>query len=408
MNGGKRVVITGCGVVSALGDTPEELYSRLAAGESAVRIMTQWGTGQAAAPVELPEAVIRSIPRAKRRFMGRVAILSALAGRRAVESAGLSEEEVHSPRTGCVVGSTIGSTSEMESAFRTLLMGSGIEEVSPMAFFRCASHTTAFNTAALLDISGTVYSPSAACASGLQAAGIGMALISSGVQDVVLCGGADEVSPLVSGCFELMEAHASAEGLTPDLIARPFDRRRNGLVCGEGAGILVLEEYEHAKARGAKILAEVYSYASCRCPKSVSQSDSSSILRCVRDVYSQAGLTPADTDYVSAHATSTQQGDRAEAEALRAVFGDSVPVSSLKGHLGHTLAASGTLEIIAVLEMMKHGTLIPTRNLEEVDPECAGLDHVMRAPRSCRVRTVLKDCFAFGGINSAMLFGNVN
>ncbi|MBO4491633.1 MAG: beta-ketoacyl-[acyl-carrier-protein] synthase family protein [Lentisphaeria bacterium] len=407
MNGGRRVVITGCGVVSSLGNTPEELYSRLVAGESAVRIMTEWGTGQAAAPVDLPESEVRSIPRSKRRFMGRVAILSALAGRKAAESAGLSEEEVHSERTGCVVGSTIGSTTEMESSFRTLLVGAGIADMSPMAFFKCASHTTAFNMASLLDIAGAVYSPSAACASGLQAAGIGMAMISSGIQDVVLCGGADEVSPLVSGCFELMEAHASAEGQPPDRIARPFERGRNGLVCGEGAGILVLEEYEHARARGARILAEIYSYSSCRCPGSVSQSDSSSILRCMRDVYRQVDFTPAETDYISAHATSTRQGDKAEADALRSVFGESVPVSSLKGHLGHTLAASGTLEIIAVLEMMKHGMLIPTRNLEEVDPECGGLDHV-REPRPCRIRRVLKNCFAFGGINSAMLFGDVN
>ena len=404
MNGGRRVVITGCGVISSLGNTPEELYSRLAAGESAVRIMTSWCTGQAAAPVDLSEDVVRSIPRAKRRFMGRVAILSALAGRRAVESAGLSEEEIRSERTGCVVGSTIGSTSEMENSFRTLLTGAGVAEMSPMAFFKSASHTAAFNTASLLDICGAVYSPSAACASGLQAAGLGLAMISSGIQDVVLCGGADEVTPLVSGCFELMEAHASAEGQSPDRIARPFDRKRNGLVCGEGAGILVLEEYEHARARGAQILAEVYSYASCRCPGSVSQSDSSSVLRCVRDVYRGVDFTPAETDYISAHATSTIQGDKAEADAIRAMFGDSVPVSSLKGHLGHTLAASGTLEIIAVLEMMKHGTLIPTRNLEEVDPGCGGLDHV-RSLRRCPIRRVLKNCFAFGGINSAMLFG---
>ena len=402
MNGGRRVVITGCGVVSSLGNTPEELYSRLVAGESAVRIMTEWGTGQAAAPVDLPESEVRSIPRSKRRFMGRVAILSALAGRKAAESAGLSEEEVHSERTGCVVGSTIGSTTEMESSFRTLLVGAGIADMSPMAFFKCASHTTAFNMASLLDIAGAVYSPSAACASGLQAAGIGMAMISSGIQDVVLCGGADEVSPLVSGCFELMEAHASAEGQPPDRIARPFERGRNGLVCGEGAGILVLEEYEHARARGARILAEIYSYSSCRCPGSVSQSDSSSILRCMRDVYRQVDFTPAETDYISAHATSTLQGDAAEAAAIREIFGSEVPVSSLKGHLGHTLGASGPLEMAAVFEMARHGLLIPTRNLVDIDPACAGIDHVT-VPREKRIHIFFKNSFAFGGINASLI-----
>ena len=403
---GRRVVITGRGIVSALGNTPETLFARLAAGDSAVRIAADWGTHLPVAPVDLPEKTVRSIPRAMRRSMGRVALLSALAGRNAAEDAKLKESDLRSSRTGCVIGSTMGSAGSIEETFRTLYLGNGMTDISPMAFFKCASHTTAFNTAHLLGMTGMVYSPSAACASGLQAVGIASSMIRSGEQDIVLAGGADEVNRVVSGCFELMNAHAVCTDGCPENVARPFERTRNGLVCGEGAGVLVLEEYEHAKARGADILAEVYAYATCQCPDSVSQSDSASILRCLHEVYRLADLKPEETDYINAHATSTIQGDLAEAVALRRFFGSSVPVSSMKGHLGHTLGASGVLETVISLEMMKNRLLIPTRNLNEPDPACEGLDFV-RTLTEKPVRTILKNCFAFGGINSTLLFGAV-
>ncbi|MBR2435790.1 MAG: beta-ketoacyl-[Lentisphaeria bacterium] len=402
----KRVVITGWGVSSALGNSPEELFRRLAANESAVRMMSEWGDPLPAAPVELTQEEIKSVPRGVRRSMGRLALMSALAAKRAAESAGLTEEELTGGDTGCVAGSTMGSSETMEESFRTMLIGNGISDISPMAFFKSASHSAAFNAANYLNITGVVYAPAAACASGLQSVGIGESLIRSGSQSVVLCGGADEVTRVVSGCFELMEAHAPSEGVAPENAPRPFEKNRSGLVCGEGAAFVVLEDYEHAKKRSAPILGEIYGYATCRCPNQVSQSDSRSILRCLNSVYKAAGISVEETDYISAHATSTRQGDQAEAEALREFFGDRVPLSSLKGHLGHTLGASGVLEMIVSLEMMNRGLLLPTRNLEEVSPECAGLYH-LRSAEEKKVKTILKNCFAFGGINSTLLFGKL-
>ena len=299
----------------------------------------------------------------------------------------------------------MGSSETLEESFRILLNGNGMSDISPMAFFKSASHTASFNAANYLNITGYVYSPSAACASGMQSVGIGDNLVRSGMQDVVFCGGADEVTRVVSGCFELMEAHAP-DSEDPAGAPRPFERNRKGLVCGEGAAFVVLEEYEHARKRGAKIYGEIYGYSTCRCPDQVSQSDHRSIYRCLQEVYKNAGLPVSATDYISAHATSTRQGDQAEAEALRNFFGDTVPLSSLKGHLGHTLGASGVLEMIAALEMMNASYLIPTRNLEEIAPECEGLYHLQRGMEK-EISVILKNCFAFGGINTTLLFGKL-
>ena len=401
----RRVVITGCGISSALGNTSQDLFHRLSENHSAVKRMENWDTSLLAAPVELTDTEIKSMPRGVRRSMGRLALMSALAAKRASDDAFLTEDELTCGRTGCVAGSTMGSSETMEESFRILLSGNGMSDISPMAFFKSASHTASFNAANYLNITGYVYSPAAACASGMQSVGIGDNLIRSGMQDVVLCGGADEVTRVVSGCFELMEAHAP-DCADPATAPRPFERNRKGLVCGEGAAFVVLEEYEHAKKRGAKIYGEIFGYSTCRCPNQVSQSDHRSIYRCLQEVYKNANLPVSATDYISAHATSTLQGDQAEAEALRNFFGDTVPLSSLKGHLGHTLGASGVLEMIAALEMMNAGYLIPTRNLDEIAPECVGLYHLQQGMEK-EISVILKNCFAFGGINTTLLFGKL-
>ena len=181
-----------------------------------------------------------------------------------------------------------------------------------------------------------------------------------------------------------------------------FSAHRKGLGCGEGAAVFCLEEYEHAVKRGAKIYGEIIGYSSNSGGNGLSQSDAPAIARCMTDTCASAGINPSDIDYISAHATSTLQGDAAEAAAIREVFGANVPVSSLKGHLGHTLGASGPLEMAAVFEMARHGILIPTRNLVDIDPACAGIDHVT-APREKRIRIFFKNSFAFGGINASLI-----
>ena len=402
---GGRVVITGKGVVSSLGNTPEELYANLAAGRSGVREMPDWGGTplKLAAPAILPEGMEKTIPRTFRRAMGRVGMYSALAARAAAEDAGLSAEFLKSGDCGCVIGSTMGGSGSIAETFRLLLSGRG-EEIPATQFFKCVSHTAAFNAANLLGICGVVESPSAACASGLQALGLARDLIARGAQKAVICGGAEELSPEVNASFDQIYASVNSEpgegGARRE--SRPFDAARCGLVCGDGAGILVLEELDHALERGAHIYGEVIGFATCGCGSTLSQSDASAIRRCLELVCRDAGITPGQIDYVSAHATATVQGDREEAAALRSFFGDRVPVSSLKGHLGHTLGASGSLELIAVLLMMERSELLPTLHLEHIAEDCSGVN-LIREKQTQEIGVFLKNCFAFGGINATLL-----
>ena len=400
MNGLKRVVITGCGVYSALGFTPGELFDSLAAGRSAV---VRGGKDEhflPTAPAPRDPELFRALPRTLRRAMAPSACFTAMAGLAAMKDSGLTQDELLALNAGCAVGSTMGSVSALRDGYALVLSGQS-DRLSPMHFFKSASHTTAFNLARTLGLNGAVYSPCSACASGLQAMGLGAALISAGQAAVMFCGGADETGSEVSGSFSLMYAHAPVSD-DPAGSSQPFSAHRKGLVCGEGAGIFCLEEYEHAVKRGAKIYGEIAGYSSNSGGNGLSQSDAPAIARCMADTCAAAGIAPSDIDYISAHATSTLQGDAAEAAAIREVFGANVPVSSLKGHLGHTLGASGPLEMAAVFEMARHGVLIPTRNLVDIDPACAGIDH-LTAPREKRIRVFFKNSFAFGGINASLI-----
>jgi 3-oxoacyl-[acyl-carrier-protein] synthase II len=334
--------------------------------------------------------------------MGRLALFAVQAAEQAVADAGLDEKLLTGGRTGCVVGSTMGSAGSINETFETMLPERDLSELTSMKFFQCVSHTAAMNISQYLNISGVVMATSAACASGLQAIGAGFDLIRTGRQDCVLCGGAEELHPTVTGSFDVLYATSANHNESPKTTPRPFDRDRDGLVCGEGGGILVLEDYEHAVARGARIIAEIVGYSTCGSGAHVSQSSSEAMIRCMRDVLADSGLGPDGIDYISAHATATLHGDVEEAAAIREIFGDRVPVSSLKGHMGHTLGASGAIETIAALKMMEQGIIYPTHNLENIDPACAGIQHVQQ-PLERPVNTILKNSFAFGGINAALV-----
>lgn len=400
MNGLKRVVITGSGIYSALGFTPGELFDNLAAGKSAVVRGGKEENFLPTAPAPREPERFRVLPRTLRRAMAPSACFTAMAGLAAMRDSGLTLDDLDALNAGCAVGSTMGSVSALRDGYALVLSGQS-DRLSPMHFFKSASHTTAFNLARTLGLNGAIYSPCSACASGLQAMGLGAALIAAGQATVMFCGGADETGPEVSGSFSLMYAHAPAED-EPAGSSQPFSAHRKGLVCGEGAAVFCLEEYGHAVRRGAKIYGEIVGYASNSGGNGLSQSDAPAIARCMADTCAAAGIPPTDIDYISAHATSTLQGDAAEAAAIRETFGTNVPVSSLKGHLGHTLGASGPLEMAAVFEMARHGVLIPTRNLADVAPDCAGIDHVT-VPREKQIRTFFKNSFAFGGINASLI-----
>ena len=401
----KRVVITGVGAVSPLGDDVASLISGIEQGKSAIRYMEGWDEyvglrSLVGAPAELKNE--RAIPRKSRRSMGRMSFFAVQASEQALADAGIGREELASDRIGCVIGSTMGSAKSLSETFETMLPERDLSQLTAMKFFQCISHTAAMNVAQYLGITGYVMATSAACASSLQAIGTGYDLIRMGKQDVVLCGGAEELHPTVTASFDILLATSSRYNDDPQRTPRPFDSERDGIVCGEGSGMLALEEYERALARKARIYAEIIGYHTGGSGDHVSQSNQESVVRCLRRALASAEISAGDVDYISAHGTATRHGDEVEAKAIREVFGDRVPVSSLKGNMGHTLGASGALELIVSLGMMEKGVVYPTLNLDSVDEGCGGIHHV-RKPLTREIETMIKNCFAFGGINAALV-----
>ncbi|MBI4839002.1 MAG: beta-ketoacyl-[acyl-carrier-protein] synthase family protein [Nitrospirae bacterium] len=401
----KRVVITGAGVISPLGNEVHSFIEGLETGKSAVRYMEEWRgyTGMrshVAAPAELKDE--RKIPRQSRRSMGRMSIFAVQASEQAIADSGITPADMSSGRTGCIIGSTMGSAKSINDVFETMLPAKDLSNLSSSMFFQCMAHTAAANVAQYLGLTGYIMASAAACASSLQAVGTAYDLIRLGRQDIFLCGGAEELHPTVTGSFDILYATSVKYNQTPQKTPRPFDKDRDGLVCGEGSGILVLEEYEHAVCRNAKIYAEITGYSTCGSGSHMSQSDKQSMIHCMNETLHCAQITPGQIDYISAHATGTQQGDTEEAAAIREVFGGSAPVSSLKGYIGHTLGASGAIELIASLIMMKKGLIYPTLNLTEVGSDCRGIKHVTELTPK-KINTFLKNCFAFGGINASLI-----
>lgn len=401
----KRVVITGIGVVSPFGNGVPALMQGIEEGRSAVRFMEGWDQynglqSLVAAPVEMQGEM--SIPRLKRRSMGRMSIFAAQAADEALADAGITLADEDLWRVGCIIGSTMGSAKSINDVFETMLPDKDLSKLNSTMFFQCMSHTATINVAQYLGLNGTIMAASAACASALHAIGIGYDLIRLGRQDILLCGGAEELHPTVTGSFDILFATSTKYNDNPQKTSRPFDRDRDGLVCGEGSGILVLEDYDRAVRRNATIYAEITGFSTTASGVHVSQSNKESMVTCIKQALADSGVKAEDIDYINAHATATLQGDQEEAEAIREIFGASVPVSCLKGYIGHTLGAAGAIELAATLKMMESGVIYPTLNLENVSDDCQGIQHVMR-PLQKPVNTVLKNGFAFGGINAALV-----
>jgi 3-oxoacyl-[acyl-carrier-protein] synthase II len=401
----KRAVITGMGAIAPGAQNVAEWLAVIEQQRSAVRLMEGWERYRGlrslvAAPAELKNE--REIPRQSRRSMGRMSIFAVQAAQQALTDGGVGPAVRRPGRMGCVIGSTTGSAITLNEVFENLLPDRDLTKLTSMQFFHCISHTAAMNVAQYLGIDGYVLATSAACASALQAVGAGYDLIRLGKQDLVLCGGAEELHPTVTCSFDVLFATSTRYNQTPAKTPRPFDRERDGLVCGEGSGILLLEDYEHAVRRGARIYAEIVGYHTCGGNAHISESNRDAMVTCMREALRSGGVAPEEVDYINAHATATLQGDKEEAEAIRAVCGNSVPVSSLKGHIGHTLGASAAIELIAALAMLDRGVIYPTHNLEHVAADCEGIDHVLQ-PRRKDLRVLMKNSFAFGGISAALV-----
>ena len=401
----RRVVITGMGAVSPFGRGVDVLLAGLRENRSAVVCLPELARvgglrSRIGAPV--PELPAEEIPRRFRRSMSRMSVFATMASLEALRTAGLGTAACASGRLGVAIGSTTGSTPATEEFFREYFATGSLESMKSTHFFKIMNHSCAANVAQALGVTGRLLSPSAACATSGQALGYGFEQIAGGWQDQMLCGGADELHPLTTGVFDIMNAASTRYNEHPAQAPRPFDRDRDGGVCAEGGGILLLEDLGSARQRGAPVLAEVVGFATNTDPESIANPNPGPLADCMRAALAAAGVPAGQVDYVNAHATGTEHGDRAESEAIARVLGAGVPVSSLKGHLGHTMAASGALEIIATVQMLRSGEVLPTRNLENPDPACA-IVNLVRQPERRPLAVALKNNFALGGVNTTIV-----
>jgi 3-oxoacyl-[acyl-carrier-protein] synthase II len=256
----------------------------------------------------------------------------------------------------------------------------------------------------MFGIKGPIMASCTACVAGSQGIGFAYQAIKYGQADVMLGGGAEEMHYMDAGIFDIMRATSTRYNDRPDLTPRPFDAERDGLVVGEGAGCLVLEEYERARQRGARIWAEVVGFGNNSDGSHLTRPSSTGMAGAMRIALDDAGLSPSQIQHINAHATATDAGDVAEAEATHSIFGDSVPVSALKGFMGHTLGAAGAIESIASITMLQQGYIPPTRNLTTPDPRIAPVQHVIGDAREARLSFVMNNNFAFGGINNSLIY----
>jgi 3-oxoacyl-[acyl-carrier-protein] synthase II len=403
-----RVVVTGIGLCTPIGHSLAAVSAALRGGKHGVCVMPEWGEIQhmrtrLGAPVrDLP----LSYPRKRVRSMGRVGLLSLYATEQAVRDAELNEERLHDGRTGIAYGSTAGSAQANEEWTRKLFISRGLLGLQSTDYLKFMSHTCAANLATYFGVTGRVLATCAACVSASQAIGAGYESIRAGLSDVMLCGGAEELHVSTAAVFDIMYA-TSVQNDHPELVPKPFDARRDGLVVGEGAGTFVLESYEHARARGARIYAEILGYGTNCDGTHVTNPSAEGMAGAMRLALRDAQLDPARVDYVNAHATATEVGDIAESLATEKVLGSRVPISSTKSFTGHTLGACGAVEAAFCVAMMREGWLAGNRTLESVDPRCAKLDYIGREPREARARVTMNNNFAFGGINTSLLLGLV-
>lgn len=401
----KRVVITGRGAVSPFGLGVDTLVDNIWAGHAAIKIMNEWRHIEGlksflAAPV--PSFDIKNVlPRSLRRTMGPMALYCTIASREAVQDAKINTSTLSSESTGVVMGSTTGSPLAYENFYSRFLPNMVIEQIKSGAFFQMMSHTCSANVCLALGITGEQWSTNCACASSLQAMGLGYLLVQTGRQKIVICGGADEVNYSVTGVFDLIRA-ASCNNNDPDSSPKPFDKERDGVVCGGGSGVLILEDYDSAMERGAPIYAEITGFANVNDSSHIANPHEDAMAHAMLKGMNEAGISGTEVDYVSAHATATVAGDKAEAMAINTAVGSDAAVSSLKGHIGHTLGAAGSLETIVLLEMLKRQEIIPTRNLQSIDPDCGMINLVDKITKH-KMETVIKNNFALGGVVTSLV-----
>ena len=399
----KRVVVTGLGIVSSIGVNKEEVVDSLRQGCSGIKHSDEYAElgfrSHVCGPVEVDTKAL--IDRKLLRFMGDAAAFNYLAMRQAIEDAGLSEEQVSNERTGIVVGSGGASTENVMTAVDTL-RAKGIRRVGPYMVTRTMGSTTSACLSTAFKIKGVNYSISSACSTSAHCIGNAMELIQLGKQDMVFAGGGEEVHWTLSLMFDGMGALSSKYNDTPEKASRAYDANRDGFVISGGGGVLVIEELEHARARGAKIYAELVGYGATSDGCDMVQPSGEGAVRCMRQALQNV---EGPIDYINAHGTSTPVGDTKELEAISEVFGSDVPkISSTKSLTGHALGAAGVNEAIYSLLMMENDFITASANIEELDPEAEGMPIVRETETGVKLNTVVSNSFGFGGTNACLVF----
>ncbi|MEO1750605.1 beta-ketoacyl-ACP synthase I [Thiofaba sp. EF100] len=399
----RRVVVTGMGIVSSLGNNKQEVLQSLREGRSGIEFMQEYADlgfrSQVAGTLKLnPEELI---DRKLFRFMGQAAAYSYLAMAEAAADSGLSDDQISNVRTGLIVGSGGSSTANIVETAE-IARSRGIKRVGPYMVTRTMSSTTSACLATPFGIKGVNYTISSACATSAHCIGNAMELIQLGKQDVVFAGGGEELHWVQSAMFDAMGATSSKYNDTPHTASRPYDEFRDGFVISGGGGMVVLEELEHALARGAKIYGELVGYGATSDGYDMVQPSGEGAIRCM-----QQALATVDTpiDYINTHGTSTPVGDIRELEAMKAVFTDYMPVvTSTKSLSGHALGAAGVHEAIYSLLMMEHGFIAASANIETLDPGAHGVNIAQERIDNAKLDTILSNSFGFGGTNASLVF----
>ncbi len=403
----KRVVVTGMAGISPLGNDWESIRARLVEGRNAIVRMAAWDDyeglntrlGAPAAPFELSDRYHRKAIRS----MGRVALMATRASELALADAGLLDHPLlTSGRMGISFGSSAGTPSAIGD-FGRMMEERTTKGINATTYIKMMAHTAPVNIGVFFGVTGRVFTTSSACTSGSQGIGYAYEAIKTGKQTAMIAGGAEELCATEAAVFDTLFA-TSVRNDAPHTTPRPFDRARDGLVIGEGAGCLILEERDHALARGATVYAEIVGFGTNSDGCHVTQPNADTMRIAMELALEDAGLATAAIGYVNAHGTGTQHGDVAETAATNAVFGARMPISSLKSYMGHTLGACGALEALISIRMMREGWFAPTINLDEIDPECGELDYIRGDGRRLECEYVMSNNFAFGGINTSLIF----
>lgn len=403
----KRVVITGMAGITSLGEDWASIEANFRANRSGIRRMDEWDrfselNTRLAGPVD-GFTTPKHWTRKQMRSMGRVSKLAVYAAERALADAGLlGDPIIQDGRMGVACGSSTGSTDEIKT-FGNMLLNSVADGLNANSYVRMMPHTAAANISIFFGLKGRLIPTSSACTSGSQGIGYAYEAIKFGRLPLMLAGGAEELCPTEAMVFDALYA-TSLKNDAPHTTPRPFDSSRDGLVIGEGAGILVLEELEHALARGARIHAEIVGFGSNADGQHTTKPEQATMRGAMELALQDASLAPEAIGYVNGHGTATEQGDIAESQATSSLFGPRMPISSQKSFLGHTLGACGALESWFSIEMMNRDFYIHTLNLDTVDPACGELDYLRGAPRAMSHEYVMNNNFAFGGVNTSLIF----